>query len=129
MAKQMLSEELLNMPKLKDLILEMLFSYKVTAYIVTSSKVNITDILDMIRATKQITVVNTLPSDSLDKRNTSRNDEKEEHLIEIKFLSANPQSDLDMFKKSMTILDKEDTTKKIQGLQTIKFLQDTLTKI
>lgn len=125
----MLSEELLNMPKLKDLILEMLFSYKVTAYIVTSSKVNITDILDMIRATKQITVVNTLPSDSLDKRNTSRNDEKEEHLIEIKFLSANPQSDLDMFKKSMTILDKEDTTKKIQGLQTIKFLQDTLTKI
>jgi hypothetical protein len=117
------------MPKLKDLILEMLFSYKVTAYIVTSSEINITDILDRIRATKQITVVNTLPSDSLDKRNTSRNDGKEEHLIEIKFLSANPPSDLDMFKKSMTILDKEDTTKKIQGLQTIKFLQDTLTKI
>jgi hypothetical protein len=117
------------MPKLKDLIMEALPIHRVTAYLVTDSDVNITEIIDEIRATRKITIVNNITSEKFDEKNKLRNDGKEEHFITIKFISSDPQKDLDFFKDTMMSTEKGDPNRKIVGLQFIKFLPDTLIKM
>ena len=116
------------MAKLKDLIMEALPIYRITAYLVTDSDVNITDVIDEIRATRKVTIVNNITSEKFDEKNKARNDGKEEHFVTIKFLSTEPQKDIDFFKETMMSSDKGDPNKKITGLQFIKFLPDTLSK-
>ena len=117
------------MPKLKDLIMEALPIYRATAYLVTDSDINITDVIDEIRAIRKITIVNNITSEKFDEKNKARGDGKEEHFITIKFLSAEPQKDLLFFKDTMMSSEKGDPNKKIVGLQFVKFLPDTLIKI
>lgn len=117
------------MPKLKDLIMEALPIYRATAYLVTDSDTNITDIIDEIRAIRKITIVNNITSEKFDEKNKARGDGKEEHFITIKFLSTEPQKDLLFFKDTMMSTEKGDPNKKIVGLQFVKFLPDTLIKI
>ena len=74
------------MAKLKDLIMEALPIYRITAYLVTDSETNITEVIDEIRATRKITIVNNITSEKFDEKNKARNDGKEEHFITIKFL-------------------------------------------
>jgi hypothetical protein len=116
------------MAKLKDLIMEALPIFRITAYLVTDSDVNITDIIDEIRATRKVTIVNNITSEKFDEKNKARNDGKEEHFITIKFLSTDPKKDIDFFKETMMSSDKGDPNRKIIGLQFIKFLPDTLSK-
>jgi ABC-type transporter Mla maintaining outer membrane lipid asymmetry ATPase subunit MlaF len=117
------------MPKLKDLIMEALPVYKITAYLVTDSDTNVTDIIDEIRAIRKVTIVNNITSEKFDEKNKARNDNKEEHFITIKFLSSDPQKDILFFKDTMMSSEKGDPNKKITGLQFIKFLPDTLSKM
>ena len=117
------------MPKLKDLIMEALPIYRATAYLVTDSDTNITDVIDKIRAIRKITIVNNITSEKFDEKNKARGDGKEEHFITIKFLSTEPQKDLLFFKDTMMSSEKGDPNKKIVGLQFVKFLPDTLIKI
>ena len=117
------------MPELKDLIMEALPIYRATAYLVTDSDTNITDIIDEIRAIRKITIVNNITSEKFDEKNKARGDGKEEHFITIKFLSTEPQKDLLFFKDTMMSSEKGDPNKKIVGLQFVKFLPDTLIKI
>ena len=117
------------MPKLKDLIMEALPIYRVTAYLVTDSDTNITDVIDEIRAIRKITIVNNITSEKFDEKNKARGDGKEEHFVTIKFLSTEPQKDLLFFKDTMMSSEKGDPNKKIVCLQFVKFLPDTLIKI
>lgn len=117
------------MPKLKDLIMEALPIYRATAYLVTDSDTNITDVIDEIRAIRKITIVNNITSEKFDEKNKARGDGKEEHFVTIKFLSTEPQKDLLFFKDTMMSSEKGDPNKKIVGLQFVKFLPDTLSKM
>ena len=117
------------MPKLKDLIMEALPIYRATAYLVTDSDINITDVIDEIRAIRKVTIVNNITSEKFDEKNKARGDGKEEHFITMKFLSPEPQKDLLFFKDTMMSSEKGDPNKKIVGLQFVKFLPDTLIKI
>jgi hypothetical protein len=117
------------MPKLKDLIMKALPIYRVTAYLVTDSDTNITDVIDEVRAIRKVTIVNNITSEKFDEKNKSRGDGKEEHFITIKFLSSDPQKDLLFFKDTMMNSEKGDPNKKVTGLQFIKLLPDTLIKI
>ena len=117
------------MPKLKDLIMEALPIYRVTAYLVTDSDTNITDVIDEIRAIRKITIVNNITSEKFDEKNKARGDGKEEHFITMKFLSSDPQKDLLFLKDTIMNSEKGDPNKKVTGLQFIKLLPDTLIKI
>ena len=117
------------MPKLKDLIMEALPIYRVTAYLVTDSDTNITDVIDEIRAIRKVTIVNNITSEKFDEKNKARGDGKEEHFITMKFLSPEPQKDLLFFKDTIMNSEKGDPNKKVTGLQFIKLLPDTLIKI
>ena len=117
------------MPKLKDLIMEALPIYRITAYLVTDSDTNVTDIIDEIRAIRKVTIVNNITSEKFDEKNKSRGDGKEEHFITIKFLSSDPQKDLLFLKDTMMSSEKGDPNKKVTGLQFIKLLPDTLSRI
>ena len=118
------------MPRnMRDIIMEALPIYRITAYMVTDRKTNVTDIIDSIRATRKITIVNNITPEKYDIKNKQRTDNKEEHFITIKFLSTNPEQDLEFFKTTIMASDKGDPEPKIKGLQFIKFLPDTLIKI
>lgn len=117
------------MPKLKDLIMEALPIYRVTAYLVTDSDTNITDVIDEIRAIRKVTIVNNITSEKFDEKNKARGDGKEEHFITMKFLSSDPQKDLLFLKDTIMNSEKGDPNKKVTGLQFIKLLPDTLIKI
>ena len=117
------------MPKLKDLIMEALPIYRATAYLVTDSDINITDVIDEIRAIRKVTIVNNITSEKFDEKNKARGDGKEEHFITMKFLSPEPQKDLLFFKDTIMNSEKGDPNKKVTGLQFIKLLPDTLIKI
>lgn len=119
----------MNMPKLKDLIMEALPIYRVTAYLVTDSDTNITDVIDEVRAIRKVTIVNNITSEKFDEKNKSRGDGKEEHFITIKFLSSDPQKDLLFLKDTMMSSEKGDPNKKVTGLQFIKLLPDTLSRM
>jgi ABC-type transporter Mla maintaining outer membrane lipid asymmetry ATPase subunit MlaF len=62
------------MPKLKDLIMEALPVHKITAYLVTDSDTNVTDVIDEIRAIRKVTIVNNITSEKFDEKNKARND-------------------------------------------------------
>ena len=109
--------------------MEALPIYRATAYLVTDSDTNITDVIDEIRAIRKKTIVNNITSEKFDEKNKARGDGKEEHFITIKFLSTEPQKDLLFFKDTMMSSEKGDPNKKIVGLQFVKFLPDTLIKI
>ena len=119
------------MPRnIKDLIMEALPIHRVTAYLVTKREVNVTEIIDEIRATRKVTIVNNITPESYDEKNKNRTDGKEEHFITIKFLPMeSPEKTLEFFKKTMLRSDEGDPGRKIDGLEFIKFLPDTLIKM
>lgn len=119
------------MPRnVRNLIMEALPIYRTTAYLVTKKEVNVTEIIDEIRATRRVTIVNNITPEKYDEKNKIRTDGKEEHFITIKFLAGKtPEEDLEFFKKTMLRSDQGDSGSKITGLEFIKFLPDTLIKI
>jgi len=117
------------MPSLREILLEDITRYSVRAIIVSTKEANFTEVIDGIRATRKITIVNNITPEKYDIKNKERTDGKEEHFITAKFLSTNPEQDLEFFKNTMMKSDKGDPERKIEGLQFIKFLPDTLIKI
>ena len=116
--------------KIRDLIMEALPIYRITTYLVTKREVNVTEIIDEIRATRRVTIVNNITPEKFDGKNKNRTDGKEEHFITIKFLAGgDPEKDLKFFKQTMLRSDSGDEGRKINGLEFIKFMPDTLTKM
>ena len=118
------------MIKLKDILNEALNIYSVSVSIISDKDANFTDILDGMRATRKVTIINSNTSDEMEAKNRSRNDGKETHTATMKFVAGNnPKQDLEFLKTTMLSSDKGDPGMRIKGLRHIIFNPNTLTKI
>ena len=118
------------MIKLKDILNEALNIYSVSVSIISDKEANFTDILDGMRATRKVTIINSNTSDEIEAKNRSRNDGKEVHTATMKFVAgSDPKQDLEFLKTTMISSDKGDPGMRIKGLRHIKFNPKTLTRI
>jgi len=118
------------MIKLKDILNEALNIYSVSVSIISDKEANFTDILDGMRATRKVTIINSNTSDEIEAKNRARNDGKEIHTATMKFVAGNdPKQDLQFLKTTMLSSDKGDPGMRISGLRHIKFNPKTLTKL
>jgi hypothetical protein len=118
------------MIKLKDILQEALNIYSVSVTIISDNDANFTDILDGMRATRKVTIINSNTSDEIELKNRQRNDGKETHTATMKFVAGNdPKQDLEFLKTTMLSSDKGDPGMRIKGLRHIIFNPKTLTKI
>ena len=118
------------MIKLKDILNEALNIYSVSVSIISDKEANFTDILDGMRATRKVTIINSNTSDEMEAKNRSRNDGKETHTATMKFVAGNnPKQDLEFLKTTMLSSDKGVPGMRIKGLRHIIFNPNTLTKI
>lgn len=118
------------MIKLKDILNEALNIYSVDATIISDKDTNFTDIMDSIRATRKVTIVNSTTDDRLELKNRQRSDGKELHTVTIKFVAGqDPQQDLKFLKTTILSSDKGDPGRRVTGIKTIIFKEKTLTKL
>ena len=118
------------MIKLKDILNEALNVYSVSVTIISDKNISFTDILDGMRATRKVTIINANTSDEIELKNRQRNDGKETHTATMKFVAGNdPKQDLQFLKTTMMSSDKGDPGLRIKGLRHIIFNTNTLTKI
>ena len=118
------------MIKLRDILFENVNIYSVNVVIVSDKDSNFTDILDGMRATRKVTIINANTSDELEAKNRTRNDGKEVRTATLKFTAGkDPKQDLDFLKTTMLSSDKGDPEMRIKGLRHLIFKPETLTKI
>ena len=118
------------MIKLKDILNEVIQLYSVDVVIVSDKDANFTDILDGMRATRKVTIINANTSDELELKNRKRTDGKAVRTATLKFASGkDPKQDLEFLKTTMLSSDKGDPGMRISGLRHIKFNPKTLTKL
>ena len=118
------------MIKLKDILNEALNIYSVSVSIISDKEANFTDILDGMRATRKVTIINANTSDEIELKNRQRNDGKETHTATMKFVAGNdPKQDLEFLKTTMMSSDKGDPGLRITGLRHIIFNTNTLIKV
>ena len=96
------------MIKLKDILNEALNIYSVNVTIISDKDASFTDILDGMRATRKVTIINSNTPDEIEAKNRSRNDGKETHTATMKFVAGNdPKQDLEFLKTTMLVVIKE----------------------
>ncbi len=118
------------MIKLKDILNEVIQIYSVNVVIVSDKEANFTDILDGMRATRKVTIINANTSDEIEAKNRARNDGKEIHTATLKFSSGkDPKQDLEFLKTTMLSSDKGDPEMRIPGLRHLIFKPETLTRL
>lgn len=111
--------------KLKNLLNEILQTWQVEAYMNTDRKVNITDVLNQVRALKKITIVSNITPEDLQQRPNV-----ETTIIRMKFVTrSNPKEDLKQFKKDIMTSDLEANDLKIPGVLSIGFRDNTLRRL
>ena len=113
------------MIKLKNILNEVLNTYIVQAYMLTSTDFNITDVLDEIRALRKVTIVNNITPEEYSQR-----DKIEYTKLKIKFVTReNPKQDLIQFKEDMLTSDLSKTDLRIPGVKSVKFKEETLKRL
>jgi len=118
------------MIKLKNILNEIIQIYSVNVVIVSDKGTNFTDILDGMRATRKVTIINANTSDEQEAKNRTRNDGKEVRTATLKFAAGkDPKQDLEFLKTTMLSSDKGDPEMRIKGLRHIIFKPETLTKL
>ena len=118
------------MIKLRDILFENINIYSVNVVIVSDKDANFTDILDGMRATRKVTIINSNTSDELELKNRQRRDGKEVHTATLKFASGkDPKQDLEFLKNTMLSSDKGDPEMRIKGLRHLIFKPETLIKV
>jgi len=118
------------MIKLKDILFEDIRLYAIDIVIVSDKTANFTDILDNIRATRKVTIVNANTPENVEEKNRVRTDGKEVHTATLKFVAGkDPKQDIQFFKTTMLSSDKGDPERRIEGLRHIIFKEDTLVRI
>ena len=111
------------MIKLKDILNEVLNTYKIEANLFTDRDFNISDILNQIRAVRKITIVSVDPVD-IQKPGI------EYHKIKIKFVTrGEPKQDLEKFKDDILTSDLSKTDLRIPGVKSLKFKEETLKRL
>ena len=113
------------MIKLTNVLSEILNTYQVEAYLLSDPNMNISDILDQIRAVRKVTIVrNITPEDYEQKSNV------EYHLLTIKFITrGDARQDLLKFKEDIETSDMSKTDLRVPGVKSIKFKEETLRRI
>ena len=118
------------MIKLKDILNEVIQIHSVNVIIVSDKDANCTDILEGMRATRKVTIINANTSPEIEEKNRKRTDGKEIHTATLKFAAGkDPKQDLEFLKTTMLSSDKGDPEMRIKGLRHLIFKPETLTKI
>jgi len=118
------------MIKLKDILNEALNIYSVSVSIISDKEANFTDILDGMRATRKVTIINANTPGDIEAKNRQRNDGKQTNTATMKFVAGNnPKQDLEFLKTTMLSSNKGDPGMRIKGLRHIIFNTNTLTKL
>ena len=118
------------MIKLRDILFEDINIYSVTVVIVSDKDANFTDILDGMRATRKVTIINANTSDELELKNRTRNDGKEVRTATLKFAaSKDAKQDLEFLKTTMLSSNKGDPEIRIKGLRHLIFKPETLARL
>ena len=113
------------MIKLTNILTEILNTYQVEAYLLTDPEMNISDILDQIRAIRKITIVsNITPEDYPQRPNL------EYTRVRMKFVTrGEAKQDIEQFKNDILVSDLGKTDLRIPGVKSIKFNLDTLSRL
>ena len=113
------------MVKLTKILNEVLNTFTIECEVLTDRKVNITDVLDEVRALRKVTIVNNItPEDYIQK------DKIEYHKLRIKFVTReDPKQDLVKFKEDMLTSDLSKTDLRIPGVKSVKFKEETLKRL
>ena len=108
------------MIKLKDILNEVLNTYKIEANLFTDRDFNISDILNQIRAVRKITIV------SVEDIPTNKPG-IEHHLLRVKFVTrGEPKQDLEQIKNDILTQSKDITDLRIPGIKSFKYKYETL---
>ena len=113
------------MIKLKDILLEILNTYQVEAYMLTSRDFNITDVLDQVRAIRKITIVRNLtPPEYVQQKDI------EYTLVSIKFITrGDAKKDLEKIKQDVLTSDRSKTDLRVPGVKSFIFKSETLHRL
>ena len=113
------------MIKLTNILSEILNTYQVEAYLLSDPNMNISDILDQIRAVRKVTIVTIItPDNYVQKPNV------EYQKLRIKFVTRKePKADLNIIKNDILKSDLSKTDLRIPGVKSIKFKDETLKRI
>ena len=118
------------MIKLRDILFEDINVFSVSVVIVSDKDANFTDILDGMRATRKVTIINANTSPEIEEKNRKRTDGKEIHTATLKFAAGkDPKQDLEFLKTTMLSSDKGDPEMRIKGLRHLIFKPETLIKV
>ena len=113
------------MINLTNILSEILNTYQVEAYLLSDPNMNISDILDQIRAVRKVTIVrNITPEDYLQKSNV------EYTLVSIKFITrGDAKQDLEKLKQDIETSDMSKTDLRVPGVKTFKYKIETLRRL
>ena len=111
--------------KLKNILSELLNTYKVEADLWTNPDFNITDILNQIRAIRKITIVTIITPENYVQRPN-----EEYQLLKIKLVTRDdPKNDIEKITKDILTSDLETNSLRIPGIKNIKFKPETIKRL
>ena len=113
------------MYKLTNIISEILNTYSIEANLFTDPSLNLTDILNQIRAIRKVTIVrNITPEDYPQKP------EVEYTKLNIKFITrGDAGTDIEKFKEEILTSDRSKNDLRIPGVKSIKFNPNSLKRL
>lgn len=114
------------MVQLKDILNEILNTYRINGTIISSKEENISDILNQIRGIRKVTILNnTTPG------NAPEREDSDITTFELKFVSRTnePKKDIAKFEKDILQSDYEKNDLKVPGVKSIKFDLDSLKRL
>ena len=113
------------MIKLKNILNEVLNEFIVQAYMLTDPEYNITEILEQIRAIRNVTIVrNITPPEYVQKQNF------EYTLVTIKFITrGDAKQDLEKIKQDILTSVSSMNDLRVPGVKSFKFKPETLKRI
>ena len=111
--------------KLKNILSELLNTYKVEADLWTNPEFNITDVLNQIRAVRKITIVTIItPEDYV------QSGDSEYQKLKIKMVTRDdPKDDIEKITKNILTSDIETNSLRIPGIKNMKFKQETIKRL
>ena len=113
------------MIKLTHILTEVLNTYQVNAYMLTSREFNITDVLDQLRAVQKITIIRNLtPPDYVQQKDVEYTE------VSIKFITReDPKTDMEKIKQDVLTSDRSKNDLRIPGVKSFKYKEGTLKRL
>ena len=113
------------MIELKNILSEILNTYKVEADLFTDSNFNVTDILNQIRAVRKITIVTIITPE-----NYVQKGDFEYQRLKIKLVTReDPKKDLEKMTNDILTSDLEKNSLRIPGIKNLKFKEETISRL